>query len=285
MWRHKKSDAPPSVFTVENRGDVEVLRIGPHEGLIRVDLDEINKLWEFLKQTSEERRKVLVILVSPGAFSPSNMSASWDRILMSPEAEGGCQPPRYPRQLDMIREENAFQRFETIVRGMDTIVVCALQGEILFPFLGPALACDYRVVTEDTVFINRCLEANMPPIGALPWFLSRFVGHGKAFDILFETESLTASEALQLGLVNRVVTTDRLEHEAVTRAEWFASKPAEGLAAAKQMMAASERHLETYLERETEVFDHCLAACHATALEGKGRSPFKRWPLPRHHFL
>jgi len=261
MWLHPRSDAPSSVFTVENRGDVEILRIAPHEGLIGADLAEVNELWEFLQRILRERTKVLVILVSPGVFSPSNMGESWGGVLGPPPEAGGVRrSPRSLHKLDMIREEKAFERFETIVQRMDTIVMYALEGEILLPFLGPAMACDYRIVTEDTVFINRCLEAGMPPIGALPWFLPRFVGHGKAFEILFETESLTASEALELGLVNRVAPTENLEHEAIAKAEWFASKPTEGLAAAKRMMTASHRGLESYLEREGEVFDYCLSA-------------------------
>ena len=108
------------------------------------------------------------------------------------------------------------------------------------------------------------------PSGALPWFLSRFVGHGKAFEIIFEKESLSAQEARELGLVNHVVSPDSLEQEAIAKAEWFASKPREGLVAAKRMMNAAHWCLGSCLKREEEVFARCLSATHKPSGKGKG---------------
>ncbi|MGC9457344.1 MAG: enoyl-CoA hydratase/isomerase family protein [Halothiobacillaceae bacterium] len=207
---------------------------------------------------------MLVVIVPPQVLAPANLDGWWGEIFGAPagseERQGRPDPVR---EIEVVREENGLQRFVTIVRSTSTFVICALQGEILLPFLAPALACDYRVLSEETVFINRCLDTGMPPCGALPWFLSRFVGMGKTFEILFEKESLTADEALELGLANRVIEAGRLESLAIARAEWFASKPAEGLAAAKRMMTAAHWCLGSCFGAEEKAFQWCMSRKHA----------------------
>lgn len=255
-------------FSYEDRGLTTILRIEPREGLPGPDLSQMNQLWRLFTKLTERKRKLLVIIVPPGLLSAENVDRFWDQLkALSPYPNGRGWEATSPGELYLLREENAFRRFISAVRGMKTFVICALQGEIVFPFLGLALACDYRVVSEDTVFTNRCLELGMPPCGALPWFLSRFIGQGKTARILFEEESLSANDALELGLVNRVVCPDELERTAIGLAESFASTPTEGLLAAKRMINAAHGSLGTYLELEGQVFERCLHPDHESSAE------------------
>ena len=62
---------------------------------------------------------------------------------------------------------------------------------------------------------------------------------------------------------NRVIEAGRLESLAIARAEWFASKPAEGLAAAKRMMTAAHWCLGSCFEAEEKAFQWCMSRKHA----------------------
>ena len=75
------------------------------------------------------------------------------------------------------------------------------------------------------------------------------LGFATANHILMEGKSLTAQEALDLRLVNRVVDSEELESEAKTIAERFAAKPARALASLVRASSHLDADLATYLER------------------------------------
>jgi 2-(1,2-epoxy-1,2-dihydrophenyl)acetyl-CoA isomerase len=81
------------------------------------------------------------------------------------------------------------------------------------------------------------------------WLLTRYLGFGAANHILMEGTSLTAQEALDLRLVNRVVPAADLETEAEAVAQRFAAKPARALASLVRASGHLDADLATYLER------------------------------------
>jgi len=191
-WRSDASEEPESTFTLERKGSVGILRIAPHDGLIGTDVGEMGRLFKTLRLSYYSGVNVLLIVVPPNALAPENAEMLWRAVGDTSEGSVVERDADAALALDCCREDNAMRRFISTVLEVDVFTVCALQGDILFPFLGCALACDYRVVADDTVFVNRCIESGMPPAGGLPWFLARFVGHGQAAQILLERESLTA---------------------------------------------------------------------------------------------
>lgn len=110
------------------------------------------------------------------------------------------------------------------VRELDTFVIATLEKDVDLALFGLALPCDYRVATEDAVLVNRFLDLNIS-CGLLPWFLSRFMGPAAATEFLLCGKIMTAGEALKLGLVNRLVSSDNRLAETVAIAEEFAQKP------------------------------------------------------------
>ena len=257
-WRSAAREEPQAAFTLEKRGSARILRILPHDGLIGTDAGEMDRLFKVLRLSYYSGFNVLLILVPPDALAPENAETLWRAIATSGEGRTVTRDAEHGHDQECCREGNAMRRFISTVLDADTFVVCVLQGNVLFPFLGCALACDYRVVADDTVFVNRCLESGLPPAGGLPWFLARLVGHGQAAQILLERESLTAEESLELGLVNRVVPRDDLEDHALAFVDQLAERSPSGLWAAKRMLAAAHCDLQAHLEQENQVLDVCL---------------------------
>jgi enoyl-CoA hydratase/carnithine racemase len=93
-------------------------------------------------------------------------------------------------------------------------MICAINGGCAGIGLVQALACDVRFAAAGvkiaTAFARRGLVAEF---GA-SWFLPRIVGHANALDLLLSGRTITAEEAADLGLVNRVVSGARLLDEA-----------------------------------------------------------------------
>ncbi|MDV7241551.1 MULTISPECIES: enoyl-CoA hydratase/isomerase family protein [Rhodococcus] len=97
-----------------------------------------------------------------------------------------------------------FPRLYQLIGGLGKPVICAAGGDVLAGAFGLALACDFVLAKESVTF--GCPEIN---VGVFPFMISaliyRNVGRLKANELMMCGESITAAEALELGLVNRVI--------------------------------------------------------------------------------
>lgn len=246
-------------FTTEEQGPISILKFKEKQGLFGESLGHMDLLWKYLEKVEKYKKKVLIILLPIDFLSPRDMDEFW--CLLENQKDGHSVQPAISNTIaewDLIRKENAFHHFSSIVRNMQTMVICAFQGTAFFSFLGVPLVCDYRIVSRGSEFTCRCLEAGLPPGGAFPWFLARYIGHGQTSKILYEETTLTAERMHEMGLVHQVAEPGQLENITRQKAEWFASLPPNGLISAKRMLNATHLRLEEYLDREERELERCL---------------------------
>ena len=250
------------VFSIHEDGDITILRLHPHEGFLGSDLDQAERLWHVLKNVQAMNRPVLAILVHP-EFMSSRSLEHFNRQARTRMSDGSDFTGYHSiTDSSTIREEYAFRRFISLVRDMETFVICAFEGEVLLSFIGLALACDYRLVSHNTVFIGRCLDMDMPPCGASPWFLARFLGQGKAAQLLYSDSAITADQALEMGLVNAVCTSEDLETATLAQARRIATVPRGKLISSKRMFNSTHLELHQYFDREGSAFRRFLSMKH-----------------------
>jgi 2-(1,2-epoxy-1,2-dihydrophenyl)acetyl-CoA isomerase len=139
----------------------------------------------------------------------------------------------------------------TIV-DLNKIVIHAYSGRVLSLFLNIGLACDYRIVANNTVFQNPSLELGIVPIGGGAFFLPKMLGYRKAYEILLSGKDITAREAISLGIVDQITPLDKLEETALETAQRFSQKPVSSLAVIKRLLNYSRKDLEDYLRLENE---------------------------------
>jgi enoyl-CoA hydratase len=84
-------------------------------------------------------------------------------------------------------------------------VIAAICGHAVAGGLELALWCDLRVAQEDAVLGVFCRRWSVPLIDGGTVRLPQLVGLGRALDMILTGRAVTAAEALQIGLVNRVV--------------------------------------------------------------------------------
>ncbi|MFD5698932.1 crotonase/enoyl-CoA hydratase family protein [Streptomyces lasiicapitis] len=84
-------------------------------------------------------------------------------------------------------------------------VIAAVSGHAVAGGLELALWCDLRVAEEDAVFGVFCRRWGVPLIDGGTVRLPRIVGEGRAMDLILTGRPVDATEALGMGLVNRVV--------------------------------------------------------------------------------
>jgi 2-(1,2-epoxy-1,2-dihydrophenyl)acetyl-CoA isomerase len=94
---------------------------------------------------------------------------------------------------------------------LNGITVFAGQGRISLFHMNLSLAYDYRIITDDAVIENHNAGIGLITKGS-GYYLPRILGVKKATEIL-QWKTFSAEEALQFGLVDRIVPAARLEEE------------------------------------------------------------------------
>ncbi len=84
-------------------------------------------------------------------------------------------------------------------------VIAAVSGYAVAGGLELALWCDLRIAEEDATFGVFCRRWGVPLIDGGTVRLPRLIGHGRAMDLILTGRAVGAAEALDIGLVNRVV--------------------------------------------------------------------------------
>jgi enoyl-CoA hydratase/carnithine racemase len=140
----------------------------------------------------------------------------------------------------------------TVLHNLDTPTVCALNGGAAGYGLDLALGCDIRIAADTAKLNPGFAKRGILPESGGTWLLPRIVGYARAAEIAFTGRTLMADEALELGLVNRVVPTDELRREATALAAEIAANAPLSVRAIKRMMRAAET--ETFEQNVHHVF-------------------------------
>jgi enoyl-CoA hydratase/carnithine racemase len=122
-------------------------------------------------------------------------------------------------------------------------LIAAINGSCAGLGLAQALACDLRFAAAGVKFTTSYARRGLVAEDGTSWLLPRLVGQSRALDLLLSARIVLAEEALELGLVNRVVPGERLLEETTAYARDLAENcsPA-AMAAIKEQV---HRHLTT----------------------------------------
>jgi enoyl-CoA hydratase len=104
--------------------------------------------------------------------------------------------------------------------------IAAMAGYALGGGLELALCCDFRIASENTKIGTPEIKLGLLPGAGGTQRLSRMIGITKAKELVLTGESISAQEALQLGLLNKVTGEANLINEAKTFAKRFKNLPA-----------------------------------------------------------
>lgn len=136
---------------------------------------------------------------------------------------------------------------------MNPPVIAAVHGFAVGAGMSLALACDLVIAAETASFSVAYTRVGLTPDGSMSYFLPRLIGLKRALELTLTNRTLSAREALDWGLVTRVVPDGKLLSEANALAVQLAAGPAKALGAAKRLMQkGSNETLETEMENETQ---------------------------------
>ena len=110
------------------------------------------------------------------------------------------------------------------IAGIDRPVIAAINGDALGQGLELALSCDIRIASNKARFGFPGVAFGLIPMDGGTQRLPRIVGRGKALELIFTAETINADEALEIGLVSKVVAQRDLAAEVEALAESIAGK-------------------------------------------------------------
>jgi enoyl-CoA hydratase/carnithine racemase len=139
-----------------------------------------------------------------------------------------------------------------VLHNIDTPTICALNGGAAGYGLDLALGCDIRLAADTAKLNSGFAKRGIVPESGGTWLLPRMVGYAKAAEIAFTGRTLTAVEALELGIVNRVVPAADLAATAAELATEIAGNAPLAVRAIKRMMRAAET--ETFEQNVHHVY-------------------------------
>lgn len=181
-----------------------------------------------------------------------------------------------PRPLgEKLKEE--YNPMIKAMRNLKKPIIGRLNGVAAGAGMSLALACDILIAHEDTYMTELFVGIGLMPDAGSMYFLPRLVGMQKAFELCSTGRKVYMKEAVQLGLVSKVVPAAELDHAVGQMAAYYAQAPTVAIGLMKETLNQS---LNSSLEEVLDLEEKGQTACGFTHDFGEGVMAFiqKREP-------
>ncbi len=220
----------------------------------------------------------------PGAVNKINLE-------LSQELEDACRQANQDDEVYVVVLSGAGKAFcgggegkgavygvASAVAAIEKPVIAAINGDALGQGLELALSCDIRLASDKAKLGFPEVAQGLIPADGGTQRLARLVGRGKALELILTAETVTAAEALEIGLVDRVVEGAKLANETKALAESIASK---GPIALRFIKEAVNKGLDLTLEQGLRLEGDLYFLLHTTADRTEGINAFLKKRAPK----
>lgn len=232
------------VVLLKNEGGVRTITLNRPEVLNAFSGDLLAMLGRAVRGAAEDKAiRCLVITGAGRAFCSGQDLAEYAGRLESSD----------PIDLEKrLRDE--YNPIITSIRTMEKPVIASVNGVAAGAGCSLALACDMRIAAESASFIEAFIKVGLVPDCASTFMLPRLVGISRAMELAITGRKVPAAEAVELGLVNRVVPDKELLAETMKLAEQLARLPTRAIGLTKRAInAAWTSELKPQLELEAKL--------------------------------
>jgi 2-(1,2-epoxy-1,2-dihydrophenyl)acetyl-CoA isomerase len=233
-------------FTVQWAGPLAILRFGRTPLYFSTDLSTRDELLAALQRCHHDPSIRVVLLIG----FPEKAGSS--------EYEGFLRQHSRTDMMVLHRMLNIFNQLIVTIVTCPKFFLFVDGGTIISQFFNVGLACDYRLVGDNTIVQKTYLRHGLIPKGGATFFLAQLLGRSRAFQLLLAEEDLTAQQALAWGIVDEIAPAERLEEVALSVGQRLAAKPVGALVGLKRLLNYPLRDLEDYLAFEREEFLQAL---------------------------
>ena len=144
--------------------------------------------------------------------------------------------------------------YNPIIRAMRNLakpIICRLNGIAAGAGCSLVLACDVIIAAEEAALSEIFINIGLVLDSGSSYFLPRMIGSARAFEIATTGRKVSAKEAFEIGIVNKVVPLAQLDVPVDEIANYYANAPTKAIGLMKKMINKSfHSDLDTMLEYE-----------------------------------
>lgn len=192
-------------LTVNNDSGIVVLTVNRPQSLNALNVRTIAELDAFCDQIAEDSSIKVIIITGAGEKA---FVAGADIAEMRPMSP-------LESRIFSKRGQKVFSKIENLHQP----VIAAVNGFALGGGCELALACDMRIAAEHAKFGQPEVTLGITPGYGGTQRLSRLIGKGRAMELLLTGEIIGAQDAYRIGLVNKVVSSDKLMEAVIELAQ------------------------------------------------------------------
>ncbi|RZV55604.1 MAG: hypothetical protein EX268_01615 [Deltaproteobacteria bacterium] len=241
---------------VEREGSVGILTIARRERLNSLDVETAQDFRRAGLQLARDREVRAVVIRGEGGVFCSGADLKYIRDGGDREDLGYLQPEtRTPDAgYGVIFKQILEYIHSTIseIRRAPKPFIAAVDGAAAAGGFGIAMSCDLVVASERAWFEWAYFKTGLTGAESSTFFLPRLIGLRKALELVLLNPRLSAREALEWGLINRVIPNSSLDAEALELAAQLAESPTSAVGVAKGLLnqAAGMDRLDVHLDAE-----------------------------------
>jgi enoyl-CoA hydratase/carnithine racemase len=187
---------------------------------------------------------------------------------LSDMSEGRKEIAEDTFELIIKEAQKTFDQVEAIPKP----TIAAINGHAVGAGLQLALACDFRIVVKGVKLGLSDVKVGIIPALGATTRLPRLIGLAKSKELILSGDLIISEEALKIGLVNRIVEKDSLDHEVQTLTDKLMTRAPLALSTAKDLLN-SEASLDHVAAAQSRLFKT------ADAIEGITAFLEKRTPI------
>ncbi|WP_205474505.1 enoyl-CoA hydratase/isomerase family protein [Nocardioides sp. SYSU D00038] len=223
------STGPVTYTLVDGVGTITLSR---PEAMNSLDVATKELLRDTVQQVADDPAVRCVVLTGSGrAFCTGQDLKEHIRILESSSSD----------QLFRTVEEH-YNPIVSALASMPKPVIAAVNGVAAGAGASLAFACDLRVVADTAGFNLAFANVALSCDTGASWTLQRLVGPARALELLYFPRTISATEALELGLATQVVAADQLEATVGRLAARLAEGPTVALGAMRRSVWYAGAH-------------------------------------------
>jgi enoyl-CoA hydratase len=205
---------------LEKRGPIGLITINRPEAMNALDFETYDQFGSALQEVKNDSELRAIIITGKGKSFCAGL-----------DLKAAVQIKALTK-LESVRLIKRLQKYFTF-EAIDKPVISAVNGHALGNGCDIALACDFVIASEKAKFSMAYTNIGLIPDMGGTFRLPRLVGLPMARRLIFTGETIDAPRALEIGMIEEVVSDDALRDRALAFAEQLAQRPPIALAMAK----------------------------------------------------
>lgn len=246
-------DLTNTALAFDTHENIAILKVGRRVFDDVTDLAKRERYLSFFETIDQDPNiKVLLIINDDGSYD----EAAYSKFLAN-IARRAVDPQHPPTLSNLMINNFARSREIYLLKYLSEqymnsrkIIIQGLQGSVVTPFFGLSLAADFRFATPTMRFCLPHVKYGLHPSGGLAFFLPRYLGQGKAIELLLTGRDISAKRALALGLVTEIFPKKDFEQSCIKAAKKLCQVDLAVIKTTKSLSYSFQQGVEDYFKLE-----------------------------------